>query len=312
MSDPFIELPFDLLSRLLLSGVAPDSATGLRAALLAFTAFNSTGKQQLLRAFDALKGGPCLPFELGEDERIVAHAMLASWHTQVPGRLVLFSALSQTDAGAVILGDEGKLEWRDVEPIPVTVADSWLYPASAPACLAALRGQDWEMRRAQLDIGKTLSLRVPVSARAATALAPRCELSASLWNRDFDESSRQWLRSCRWQVDAKRREILMELHSPEDILRFTAAAELHGWLRIAGDAFGGCVRLAPLDAAEAGLSVICGGPAPEPMLVHDVRKLRLTFKVSQLPQIWPYFRHNGHASNPKVMQAAVQAGLTET
>jgi hypothetical protein len=48
------------------------------------------------------------------------------------------------------------------------------------------------------------------------------------------------------------------------------------------------------------------------MLVHDVRKLRLTFKVSRLAEIWPYLRHNGHACNPKVMAAAVQAGLTET
>jgi hypothetical protein len=312
MSGERLDLPLDLLCRLLLSGVAPAAAPYFRAVLLGHRELAPAENRARMQALDALRGGPCLPFELGEDERLVAHALLAPWRSGSAGNVTVFSALSLTNAGAALLDGEGHLVWRDVEPVAVTTADSWLYPATAGACAAALRSPGEDARHARLSIGKTLRLQLPVCRRSIMTLGKLHEVTASLWDREFSAQSMRRLSSCRWETSPARNELVLEVRAPEDILRFTASAELQGWLRVAGDAFGVCLRLSPLEAMHECGTVPVGGPVPESLLLHDSYAQRLTLSSPRIAEIWPFIRHHAAATRPEVMRAAVQAGLTDT
>lgn len=289
------------------AGPAPESIReSLRAHVL-----DPTSNSRLIAAFDRQRGGPCLPFELNDDQRLVAHALISRRRPSSPDCFV-FSALSRINAGALGVERTTIRRYFDSAAPPVEYQDAWFYPGNADRYREAINGVTAAPLSAQLSVEKSLTIVFPLGSKTAIELSKTdFQFTTSLVN-DGESSERKSLRiNAKYAVDNKKNTLTITLRDPNDILRFTATAEVGGWVVVSLNQYKFVARLRPIDSAQLKLSCLCAGSETENLLMHIPEDLKIAVPTSLLPSVWPYVCRHSRAITPEVLDTAVCQGLVK-
>lgn len=309
MNGPMLDFPLEVICKVLLADVAPSANSVIREVLQERVATASVQNKGLMRKLHNVKGGPCLPFELSEDERLVSRAILAGRRRRLFESTIIFSSLALVDAGAAVVHNDGQVEYLDSAPVVLRADDSWLYPAAKGLYIAFLRDLQVESPTVTLTVQRSIEFRIPVGERVFPALRGQSGFSAMLWDQFFETTSGRRLTSCEWSLDSTLKQVVLKLKSPEDALRLTATAELNGWLWISGGGLSACIHLVPMLSMKQSLLFVFGSSILDRLLLHDHQNQAVQIPIALLPVVWPVICHHASVYNDQLMRHAVQTGL---
>jgi len=252
-----------------------------------------------------------LPFELNGDQRLVAHALISRRRLSSPDCFV-FSALSRINAGALGIERKTIRRYFDSATPPVNHGDAWFYPGNADRYRGAVYGASAAPLSAQLSIGKSLTIVFPLGSKTAIELSKTAPHFTTNLVTDGQSSERKSIRlNAKHAVDKKDNTLTMTLPDPNDILRFTATAEVGGWIVVLVNQFKFVARLRPIDAARLTLSCLCAGSEVENMLMHIPEDLTIAVPTTLLPSVWPYVCRHSRAITSEILESAVCQGLVK-
>ena len=165
---------------------------------------------------------------------------------------------------------------------------------------------------AQLSVEKSLTIVFPLGSKTALELSKtEFQFTTNLVN-DGESSERKSLRiNAKYAVDNKKNTLTITLRDPNDILRFTATAEVGGWVVVSLNQYKFVARLRPIDSAQLKLSCLCAGSETENLLMHIPEDLKIAVPTSLLPSVWPYVCRHSRAITPEVLDTAVCQGLVK-
>lgn len=308
MSNERVDLPLApfLNTFLALGGSGP--ASELRTAVREYISANAVDAD-LLANFDAQRGGPCIPFELSDDERLVAQALIAKRDRYSHRDVYLFGALSMSDAGAVRARRDLSYAYFDSDPVSVGSDDSWFYPANTREYRSRVERLASDTREAKLVVDRELRVRLPLSDHSMARLGRSQRVSVTLLDDDFSSSAGGADLTVRADLDKQLMELSLVIPSPEDLLRVTASAELNGWLLVQSENFGAAVHLKPIGGAEDSLSCLVAGSDLEDLVMKDAARQTMSVPSALLPRVWSLIRRHPAIIVAPLLRTAHQLGL---
>ena len=213
--------------------------------------------EDVLEAIQSGRRGRFLPFELNDDERLVACALALSVRESNSSGCAIFSRLSHIDAGVLVIPGRGKISYLDDSAPELDKFAAWFFPSGHGRYVALVEAISHAAKPARITVAKRVSIEIPVTRWTAKALEKR-SVTISFVGAQFDSTSADQLRDADAGVTFGEQSLNVEVSRPEAILRMSAAAELGRWLRVeSGGDFRAFLRLRPFSSKTRELD--CGG-----------------------------------------------------
>jgi hypothetical protein len=263
-----LPMPLTPLALLLLGDDTSAVHDVARLALHGYVERTRAPHEDLLAAIDGCEGGPCLPFELDEDERLVAQALgLAARDSNGQG-CAIFSRLSRVDAGALLVPVLGHITYLDDSAPELDRLAAWFYPGGRERYFSMVESLTETTQAARVSVGKRLSIEIPVT-NATAAMLKRRPVTVSLIDDSAGGTAGDLLQGADVTVSGDDRSLRIEFSRPEAVLRLSAAAELGRWLRAeSGSEFRAFLRLPPLSVPMCEVLAVVSASELNRQLLH--------------------------------------------
>ena len=312
MTEATTPMPLRQAALLLLGDQSAEVQQEVRNALHRFAVAPRATYSRMIEAIDEVRGGPCLPFELTDDERLVTHALALNMRVSQGTGIAIFSNQSYIDAGALVVSNCGEVTYQDETAPNLQPLSSWLYPTGRDRYLQLRETLVPQIRPATFSLGKRLAFTLPVTRPTAAALQ-RSQLSVNLVDEQFASAKSGELGGADVAVSCSKDSLKLEVSRPEAILRMSAAAELGRWLRVeSGSDFRAFLRLRPLSSKTRELDAVVSAVELNRQFVFVDSVSAIDVPASLWSAAWPSARFHASALTPIAMSHWQSQGLLPT